>query len=44
MDLGPWHTYTFSVWLCVRSGAQAEMVHNATITANAVLIIVVIIY
>ena len=44
-DLGPWHTYTFSDWfLCVRSGAQAEMEQAATINANAVLIIVVIIY
>ena len=44
MDLGPWHTYTFSALFCVRSGAQAEMEQAATINANAVLIIAVIIY
>nr|DAE39570.1 MAG TPA: hypothetical protein [Caudoviricetes sp.] len=39
-DLGPWHTYTFSDWfLCVRSGAQAEMEHNAIITTSVSLII-----
>lgn len=42
VDFGPVHTYTFSDWFCVRSGAQAEMVHNATITTSVSLIIVFI--
>ena len=43
LDLGPWHTYTFSALFCVRSGAQAEMEQAATINANAVLITALIV-